>query len=83
MLLRKSYDAINDGGVFIAIEDIIDKDRKTNVDGFLMSLNMLIEGPDGCTFTESEFEEWVTEIGFKRVEFIRLEGYCFAAIAYK
>ena len=43
MLLKKAYDALPEGGVFIAIEHIIDKERKTNLNGLLMSLNMLVE----------------------------------------
>jgi hypothetical protein len=72
MLLRKSYDAISDGGVLIVIEDIIDKDRRITKDGFLMSLNMLIEAPNGAAFSESDFEEWIKEVGFKGVEFMKL-----------
>jgi hypothetical protein len=83
MLLRKSYDALNDGGVFIAVENIIDKDRKVNVTGMLMSLNMLIETTGGFDYSESDFEEWAKDTGFKRVEFIRLKGASSAAIAYK
>jgi hypothetical protein len=43
MLLRKSYTALNEGGCFIAIEQVIDKDRKQNLQGLIMSLTMLIE----------------------------------------
>jgi hypothetical protein len=28
MLMKKAYDALNEGGVFIAIESIIDSDRR-------------------------------------------------------
>jgi hypothetical protein len=83
VLLRKSYDAIKDGGILIVIEDILDKARKVNTFGFMMSLNMLIEAPEGFEFSEGDFEEWVKEIGFTRVEFMKLEGPSSAAIAYK
>ena len=37
------------------IENIIDDDRRENVFGLLMSLNMLIETRGGFDFTGSEF----------------------------
>jgi hypothetical protein len=47
----KAYDALPDGGVFVAIENIIDNQRSQNVFGLTMSLNMLIETAEGFDFT--------------------------------
>lgn len=58
MLLKKSYDALPEGGAFIAIENVIDEDRRVNTNGFLMSLNMLIETPGGFDYSEGDFKEW-------------------------
>jgi hypothetical protein len=46
-LICKAYDALPKGGVFIAIENIIDDARREHAFGLLMSLNMLIEHGDG------------------------------------
>jgi tRNA A58 N-methylase Trm61 len=49
-LIRKVYAALNDGGAFIVIENVIDDERKENAFGLLISLNMLIETPGGFVF---------------------------------
>ncbi len=70
-------------GVFIAIENIIDDDRRKNTFGMLMSLNMLIENGDGFDYTFRQFEAWVKKAGFRKAEIIPLTGPTSAAIAYK
>jgi hypothetical protein len=82
-LIRKVYDALPGGGVFIVIENIIDAERIKNTFGMLMSLNMLIENGDGFDFTLKDFEGWTKTAGFKRTELIPLAGPTSAAIAYK
>lgn len=83
MLIRKAYDALPEGGAFIAIEALIDDDRRKNAFGLLMSLNMLIEFGVAFDFTGADFERWTKEVGFRRVEVIPLAGPSSAAIAYK
>lgn len=83
MLLRKAFDALPEGGAFIAIENLIDDARRENSFGLLMSLNMLIEFGDAFDYTGADFREWCNEVGFKRFEFIQLAGPTSAAIAYK
>jgi len=83
ILIRKAYDALPEGGAFIAIENLIDDARRENVFGLLMSLNMLIEFGDAFDYTGADFREWCSEAGFKRFETINLAGPTSAAIAYK
>jgi hypothetical protein len=83
MLIRKAYDALPDGGAFVAIENIIDDARRENAFGMMMSLNMLIEFGDAFDFTGADFDGWCREVGFKRTEVIHLAGPASAAIAYK
>lgn len=83
MLIRKAYDALPDGGAFIAIEALIDDARRENVFGLLMSLNMLIEFGDAFDFTGADFIGWCKEVGFKNFEVIPLAGPASAAVAYK
>jgi SAM-dependent methyltransferase len=82
-LVQKVYDALNPGGVFLAIENIIDNERKQNLFGMLMSLNMLIENGDGFDYTGDDFNRWATNAGFTRTEVIPLTGPASAAVAYK
>lgn len=82
-LVRLAYEALPDGGAFIAVENIIDDARRENAFGLMMSLNMLIEFGDAFDFTGADFWEWCREAGFKSYEKIHLAGPCSAVIAYK
>ena len=57
-LIRAAYDALPEGGAFIAIENLIDDARRENAFGLLMSLNMLIEFGDAFDFTGADFAGW-------------------------
>jgi hypothetical protein len=83
MLIRKAYDALPPGGAFVAIEHIIDDERRQNAFGLLMSLNMLIEFGNAFDFTGAEFSGWCKECGFSKCQIIPLEGPASAAVAYK
>ena len=54
-IVKAAYDALPEGGAFMAIENIIDDARRENAFGLLMSLNMLIEFGDAFDFTGSDF----------------------------
>lgn len=82
-LVQKVYNTLPEGGAFIAIENIIDNERRQNTFGLLMSLNMLIENGDAFDYTMNDFERWAKKAGFKRTELIPLAGPTSAAIAYK
>ena len=81
--MKKAYETIPAGGAFVAIENIIDEDRKQNVFGLMMSLNMLIETGKGFDYTFSDFNKWANDVGFKSTSLISLAGPSSAAIAYK
>jgi O-methyltransferase domain/Dimerisation domain len=83
MLIAKAYRALPKGGALIAIENIIDDERRKNAFGLLMSLNMLIEFGDAFDFTGADFAGWCQEAGFSRTEVRHLVGPASAAIAYK
>ena len=82
-LIRAAYDALPPGGALVAIEALIDDARRENVQGLLMSLNMLIEFGDAFDYTGADFRKWCGEVGFKHFEVIRLPGPSSAAVAYK
>ena len=82
-LIRAAYDALPEGGAFIAIENVIDDARRENVFGLMMSLNMLIEFGDAFDYTGADFAGWCREAGFHEVEVLPLAGPGSAAIAYK
>jgi len=82
-LIRAAYDALPTGGALVAIEALIDDARRENVQGLLMSLNMLIEFGDAFDYSGADFRRWCGEVGFTRFEVIHLAGPSSAAIAYK
>ena len=82
-LIRAAYDALPPGGALVAIEALIDDARRENVQGLLMSLNMLIEFGDAFDYSGADFRKWCGEAGFKRFEIIHLAGPSSAAVAYK
>lgn len=83
MLIKKAFDALPKGGSLVVIENIIDDERRQNSMGLLMSLNMLIETPEGFDFTFADFRDWTKEAGFRGTSFMRLTGPTSAAIAIK
>jgi predicted O-methyltransferase YrrM len=82
-LIRAAWEALPEGGAFVAIENLIDDARRENLFGLLMSLNMLIEFGDAFDFSGAEFRQWCSEAGFVRFEILHLAGPCSAAIAWK
>lgn len=82
-LIRSVYEALPGNGVFVAIENLIDDARRSNAQGLMMSLNMLIENGDAFDYTGADFWSWCQEAGFRRYEVLHLNGPCSAAIAYK
>jgi len=74
LLLRRSYDALPDGGSVVVYDAIIDDDRSENAFGLLMSLNMLIESPGGFDYTGADCQGWMQEVGFRETRVERLVG---------
>jgi SAM-dependent methyltransferase len=82
-LIKAAFDALPPGGAFIVIENLIDDDRRENVFGLMMSLNMLIEFGDAFDYTGADFRRWCADAGFTSFEVLPLTGPASAGIAYK
>ena len=82
-LIRAAYDALPPGGALVAIEALIDDERRENVFGLLMSLNMLIEFGDAFDFSGADYRKWCGEVGFQRFEVLHLSGPSSGAVAWK
>lgn len=74
LLLKKAYEALPQGGSLIVFEALIDDERRKNVFGLLMSLNMLIELPGGFDYTGADGSGWMKEVGFRETRVERLAG---------
>jgi O-methyltransferase/methyltransferase family protein len=74
MLLSKAYEALPEGGALIAYDAVIDDDRRENVFGLLMSLNMLIETTGGFDYTGADCTSWMRQTGFREARVEHLVG---------
>jgi hypothetical protein len=74
MLVRKAYEALPEGGAFLAYDCIIDDDRRKNAFGLMMSLNMLIETNGGFDYTGADGIAWMKEAGFRETHVEHLVG---------
>ena len=83
MLISKAYSALPSEGALVIIENVIDDDRRQNAFGLMMSLNMLIETDQGYDFSLSDFREWASQSGFRKIEAMRLTGPASALVARK
>jgi hypothetical protein len=83
ILIQKAYQALPEGGAFVVLENMIDDERRENVFGLMMSLNMLINTTEGANFTAADFTSWAKEAGFSQVKMMHLAGSANALIAYK
>ncbi|SER37874.1 methyltransferase [Natrinema salaciae] len=73
-ILAKVAEAVNPGGAIIVYGTMIDEERRDAELPLLMSLNMLIETPDGSDYTAGQCIEWVHEAGFEGGEAKPLPG---------
>ncbi len=73
-LIAKAFDALPEGGAFIAFDSVIDDERRENAFGLLMSLNMLIETPGGFDYTGADCAAWMRNAGFREERVEHLVG---------
>jgi ubiquinone/menaquinone biosynthesis C-methylase UbiE len=66
-LLKRSYEALNDGGMLLIGEFVPNDERSGPPLPLLFGLNMLINTPAGDVFTMREYREWLKEAGFSKV----------------
>lgn len=83
MLMKKAFDALPAGGALVVIENIIDDNRCENAFGLMLSLNMLLETPEGFDFSKKDFDVWAEETGFTETYLMPLEGPSSAIVALK
>jgi len=73
-LIAKAYEAIPEGGAFLALDCVIDDERRKNATGLLMSLNMLLESPGGFDYCGCDCCDWMREAGFRETRVEHLVG---------
>ena len=71
-LINKVFKALPSGGSILIYDAMIDAERKENMFGLLMSLNMLIETHGGFDYTTEDCAGWLGAAGFKQIEIVQL-----------
>lgn len=74
MLIQKAHKALPPGGALLVYEALIDDERRHNVFGLLMSLNMLIETRGGFDYTGADCQGWLRDAGFRQTRVEHLSG---------
>jgi hypothetical protein len=74
MLIRKSFEALPEGGALIVYESIIDDERRQNAFGLLLGLYRLIETQDGYDYTGADCSGWMKKAGFRETRVEPLVG---------
>ena len=82
-LLKKVFDKLEENGIVIITEFLLDEDKTSPLFPALFTLNMLKQTKDGRAYTFSEIESWLKDVGFKNIEKQDLVGPHTAIIAYK
>jgi len=72
VVVRKCYDALEPGGLFIIKDFLVENDRSGPPFGLMFAINMLVATPAGDTYTFAEVEGWTREAGFKNGRVIDL-----------
>jgi len=73
-ILTKVSEAVNPGGTVIVYGTMIDEERREAEMPLLMSLNMVVETPNGFDYTPSQCIQWLHESGFEGGEARELPG---------
>jgi hypothetical protein len=73
-LLKKVYDKMEENGMVIITEFLLDEDRTGPLFPALFNLNMLKQTKNGRAYTFFEIESWLEDVGFKTIEKQHLVG---------
>ena len=74
-LLRKVNNALNKGG-HLWINDMKIDDSKTKpVESAIFAINMLVNTPSGCLYSDSEVRGFLYKTGFSNIETIPVHEY--------
>lgn len=68
MLIKKCADSLNENGMVIISDFIMNEDRTQPSQGALFSINMLVGTVSGDTYTEKEMREWFESAGISKIE---------------
>ncbi|HEY5834400.1 methyltransferase [Streptomyces sp.] len=73
-LLRKCWEALEEGGSIIICELLLNAERSGPPAAALMGLNMVVETEGGRNYSETEYLSWLADAGFRDARVIRFEA---------
>jgi predicted O-methyltransferase YrrM len=73
-LLKRVYAALNAGGRVVVQDFILEAERTAPVFAAMFSLNMLVGTRGGSSYTAGDYQQWLEEAGFRKVQHVRLPG---------
>lgn len=68
ILYKKAYEALNEGGAFMIIEEFLQKNSENDDYGLNLSLYMFVECNDGFNITVQEAENYAKIAGFTKIQ---------------
>ncbi len=71
-LLGRVFDALAPKGTVAIHEFTLSEDHASPIAGALFSVNMLVNTPEGRSYTPKEMKGWLTKVGFDRVKKVDL-----------
>ncbi len=73
-MLRRAFEALAPSGRVVIQDFILDADKTGPRTGALFALNMLVGTRAGGSYSEEEYAEWLTGVGFRDVRRVRIPG---------
>ena len=83
--LKKIYDSLIDNGDSIVLISgwLLNSEKTGHIPSALMSLNMIVDQPEGRTYSFPEASKMLTDVGFTNIEKKSLAGPAEIVIGYK
>ena len=82
-LFRRVYRALAPGGRIVILDMIPSDERNAPLFPLIFALNMLVNTTTGDTYTFAEYDRWLSEAGFERVETADIGSHSPMIIGYK
>jgi precorrin-6B methylase 2 len=73
-LLRKTFDALVNGGTVVIAEFLVNVDRTGPASALIFAVNMLVNTDSGDTYSFEEISDWLHEAGFENVSALATHG---------
>jgi len=73
-LIKKTFDALAQGGIISIAEFLVNQDRTGPLNGLIFAVNMLVNTDTGGTYSFEEISSWLSEAGFQDARTLSCHG---------